>query len=88
MPVPDAEGCGVYEDRPAACRYYALGLTSMRKKDSPADEDMYFVVKEPHCQGHASIACAGDAGGTARGVGYSRLRCSVDPLGLVGPTNT
>lgn len=46
------EGCGVYEDRPAACRYYALGVTPMRKKDSPADEDMYFVVKEPHCLGH------------------------------------
>ena len=46
------EGCGVYEDRPAACRYYALGLVSMRKKDSPTDEDSYFVVKEEHCLGH------------------------------------
>jgi len=24
----------------------------MRKKDSPADEDSYFVVKEDHCLGH------------------------------------
>ena len=46
------EGCGVYEDRPAACRYYALGLVSMRKKDSPTDEDSYFVVREAHCLGH------------------------------------
>lgn len=46
------EGCGVYEDRPSACRYYALGLMSLRKKDSPVDEDMYFVVKEDHCLGH------------------------------------
>jgi uncharacterized protein len=46
------EGCGVYEDRPAACRYYALGLNTMRAKDSPQDEDFYFVVKEPHCLGH------------------------------------
>ena len=46
------EGCGVYEDRPAACRYYALGLASMRRKDSPTDEDSYFVVKEAHCLGH------------------------------------
>jgi uncharacterized protein len=46
------EGCGVYEDRPAACRYYALGLMSMRRKDSSTDEDSYFVVKEPHCLGH------------------------------------
>lgn len=46
------EGCGVYADRPAACRYYALGVISMRRKDSPRDEDSYFVVKEPHCLGH------------------------------------
>jgi Fe-S-cluster containining protein len=46
------EGCGVYSDRPSACRYYALGLLSMRKKDSPTDEDSYFVVKEDHCLGH------------------------------------
>jgi Fe-S-cluster containining protein len=45
-------GCGVYEDRPTACRYYALGLMSMRKKDSTTDEDSYFVVKEDHCLGH------------------------------------
>jgi uncharacterized protein len=45
-------GCGVYTDRPSACRYYALGLLSMRKKDSPTDEDSYFVVKEDHCLGH------------------------------------
>ena len=47
-----AEGCSVYEDRPAACRYYALGLISMRRKDSPVDEDGYFAIKEPHCLGH------------------------------------
>ncbi|MHB8253763.1 MAG: YkgJ family cysteine cluster protein [Acidiferrobacter sp.] len=46
------DGCGVYEDRPSACRYYALGLMSMRKKDSPTDEDSYFLVKEDHCLGH------------------------------------
>lgn len=46
------EGCGVYEDRPTACRYYALGLMSMRKKDSATDEDSFFVVKEDHCLGH------------------------------------
>jgi hypothetical protein len=46
------EGCGVYSDRPAACRYYALGMVSMRRKDSPTDEDSYFVVREDHCLGH------------------------------------
>lgn len=47
-----AEGCSVYADRPAACRYYALGLMAMRKKDSPVEEASYFVVKEAHCLGH------------------------------------
>ncbi len=47
------EGCGVYSDRPAACRYYALGHMALRKKDSPTDEESYFVVKEAHCLGHA-----------------------------------
>ena len=46
------EGCRVYADRPAACRYYALGLVSMRRKDTPLEEDSYFVVKEDHCLGH------------------------------------
>jgi len=46
------DGCSVYSDRPAACRYYALGLVSMRRKDSAADEDSYFVVREDHCLGH------------------------------------
>jgi len=46
------EGCGVYEDRPAACRYYALGLNAMRKFGSGEDEESYFLVKEPHCLGH------------------------------------
>ena len=46
------EGCGVYADRPSACRYYALGMLAMRKTGSPTDEDSYFVVKEDHCLGH------------------------------------
>jgi Fe-S-cluster containining protein len=46
------EGCSVYEDRPAACRYYALGQLSMRQKGSAEDEDSYFLVKEDHCLGH------------------------------------
>lgn len=46
------EGCSVYEDRPAACRYYALGMMAMRKKGSAVDEDSFFVVKEDHCLGH------------------------------------
>lgn len=45
-------GCFVYEDRPAACRYYPLGLASVKMKGHEAPEDFYFLVKEPHCRGH------------------------------------
>ncbi|RMD71107.1 MAG: YkgJ family cysteine cluster protein [Gammaproteobacteria bacterium] len=51
-PFVTEEGCSVYEDRPTACRYYALGHMGMRKKDSSTVEDVYFLVKEDHCLGH------------------------------------
>lgn len=48
----EEKGCSVYEDRPVACRYYALGRMVMRKKDASKIEDIYFVVRESHCKGH------------------------------------
>lgn len=45
-------GCGVYEDRPAACRYYALGNMGVHKKESARIKEVYFAVKEDHCLGH------------------------------------
>jgi hypothetical protein len=46
------EGCGVYEDRPTACRYYPVALLSMRRQDEYVDRDSYALVKEEHCLGH------------------------------------
>lgn len=46
------EGCTVSADRPAACRYYALGNMAVRKKDSAEVEEVYFIVEESHCLGH------------------------------------
>lgn len=46
------KGCFVYQDRPAACRYYPLGLASVKMKGHDQPEDFYFLVKEPHCRGH------------------------------------
>lgn len=46
------EGCGVYADRPTACRYYPVALLSMRKQGEASDRDSYAMVKEPHCLGH------------------------------------
>ncbi|HHB92347.1 MAG TPA: YkgJ family cysteine cluster protein [Thioploca sp.] len=51
-PFLQEDGCGVYEDRPTVCRYYALGLMSMRKENSSTDENAYFLIKEDHCLGH------------------------------------
>ncbi len=54
-------GCGVYTDRPSACRYYALGCMGVRRAAraeetaagaAPAVEEIYFMVKESHCKGH------------------------------------
>ena len=45
-------GCGVYEDRPTACRYYPLALLSMRKQDESTDRQSYAIVREDHCLGH------------------------------------
>lgn len=46
------EGCSVYEDRPTSCRYYPLGLLSLRKKGKSTDEQGFALVKEQHCLGH------------------------------------
>ncbi|HSW61702.1 MAG TPA: YkgJ family cysteine cluster protein [Dissulfurispiraceae bacterium] len=50
------DGCIIYDDRPANCRYYAVGQASLRKQDDkdspPYTEEFYFLIKEPHCLGH------------------------------------
>ena len=46
------EGCGVYEDRPTACRYYPVALLTMRRSDEYVDRSAYAMVREPHCLGH------------------------------------
>jgi len=51
-PFNTPDGCSVYEDRPATCRYYPLGMVSMKMKDMEGKDDFFFLVKEDHCQGH------------------------------------
>lgn len=46
------DGCQVYEDRPTACRYYALGSMGIRREGKAYVEDVYFKVREDHCRGH------------------------------------
>ena len=50
--LDEVEGCTVYNDRPAACRYYPLGLATVKMKGHEEPEDFYFLVKETHCKGH------------------------------------
>jgi hypothetical protein len=47
------EGCGVYGDRPTACRYYPVALLSMRRQEESTDTRAYALVKEAHCLGHS-----------------------------------
>jgi len=46
------EGCSVYGDRPTACRYYPVGLLSLRRADENFDRSSWALVQEDHCKGH------------------------------------
>ena len=52
-PFVSEDGCKVYTDRPANCRYYPVGQGTIKKegKDGPELEDFYFIIDEPHCYG-------------------------------------
>jgi uncharacterized protein len=72
------KGCSVYDDRPATCRYYPLGLGSIKQKDGKeGDEtlDFHFLVKESHCQGHQEEKL--------QSVGDFRAEQSVEPYDAV-----
>jgi Fe-S-cluster containining protein len=45
-------GCSVYDDRPAACRYYPFGLMGVKHTEASTDEQNYFRIEEEHCKGH------------------------------------
>ena len=51
-PFVSAGGCAVYLDRPVTCRYYPLGLATVKMKGDEDKHDFHFLVKESHCQGH------------------------------------
>ncbi len=51
-PFLTPDGCTVYEDRPNICRYYPVGMATLRKKDEASGKDeFYFMTKEDHCKG-------------------------------------
>jgi Fe-S-cluster containining protein len=53
-PFVTDDGCRVYTDRPANCRYYPVGQGTMKKegKNGHYQEEFYFFIKEPHCYGY------------------------------------
>ncbi|NOZ68043.1 MAG: YkgJ family cysteine cluster protein [Deferribacteres bacterium] len=53
-PFVTPEGCIVYTDRPANCRYYPVGQGTFKKEseNGPVEEEFYFFIKEPHCFGY------------------------------------
>lgn len=50
-PFVTEKGCGVYEDRPWACRLYPLGLAAPSEETQELDEEFYFLLKEDFCKG-------------------------------------
>ena len=52
VPFVTPDGCTVYEDRPNNCRYYPIGMATLRKKEAEGGKDeFYFMTKEDHCKG-------------------------------------
>ena len=49
-PFVTEQGCGVYPNRPSACRTYPLGR-ACRPDGSGGLREQYFLVREDHCRG-------------------------------------
>lgn len=49
-PFVSAAGCGVYMDRPGACRIYPLGRGAIQTPDGEC-RDFHVLLTEPHCKG-------------------------------------
>ncbi|HET6515618.1 MAG TPA: YkgJ family cysteine cluster protein [Thermodesulfovibrionales bacterium] len=52
-----SEGCSIYEDRPANCRYYPIGQGTLKKAldGEIVDEEFFFFVREAHCKGFEEL---------------------------------
>lgn len=51
-PFVTPEGCTVYSDRPVICRYYPIGMGTMKKHDKKTGEEFFILIREDHCLGH------------------------------------
>ena len=51
-PFVTDDGCGVYSDRPWACRMYPVGMASPKDNQGGIEKDFYFILREDVCHGH------------------------------------
>lgn len=51
-PFLEADGCGVYEARPWACRMYPLGMGIPPARAGETPEPVYFLNEPGFCEGH------------------------------------
>jgi uncharacterized protein len=53
-PFVSSEGCSIYEDRPANCRYYPVGkgLIMKASETGAVPEEFFFFIREPNCCGY------------------------------------
>lgn len=50
-PFVTPEGCTIYSDRPATCRYYPIGFAMVKEEKVDKKDEFFFFVKEDHCRG-------------------------------------
>jgi len=50
-PFLEAHGCGVYDQRPWACRMYPLGMAIPPARAGEEPEPIFFIFEDDHCQG-------------------------------------
>ncbi len=51
-PFLTEQGCGVYMDRPSACRTYPLERGVDRNPEKGMDQEFYFMTDHAYCHGH------------------------------------
>ncbi|RUM39858.1 MAG: YkgJ family cysteine cluster protein [Desulfocapsa sp.] len=51
-PFLTEEGCGVYQDRPSACRTYPLERGVDRTPEKGVNQEFYFMTDHDYCHGH------------------------------------
>ncbi|NLZ17450.1 MAG: YkgJ family cysteine cluster protein [Desulfobulbaceae bacterium] len=54
-PFLEKHGCGVYKDRPSACRTYPLERGVAKESKHAALTSQYFLTHHPWCKGHDEV---------------------------------